>query len=114
MSWIPEAVMIRGFKIPRDIWNEGMQKCEETNCLEDWEDYFIDMDPACGRGDTLFGEIIATIEEGTARSCNETNFSWEKFSQLKNKYYAIFEKIYADHNRYFPLSCNTYVGVRYI
>lgn len=115
MSWTPEAVMIRGFKIPRDIWNEGMDKCEETNCLEDWEDYFIDMDPVCGQGDTLFGEIITTIEEGTARNCNDTtNFSWEKFSRLINKYYDIFEKIYADHNLYFPCGCNTYVGVRYI
>lgn len=116
MSWTPEAVMIRGFKIPRDIWNEGMDKCEETNCLEDWEDHFIDMDPISGKGDTFFGEIVTTIEEGTAKSYNEANtdFSWEKFSRLKNKYYAIFEKIYADHNLYFPRCYNAYVGVRYI
>lgn len=116
MSWTPETVIIRGFKIPRDIWNEGMDKCEETNCLEDWEDYFIDMDPVCGRGDTFFGEIAMTVEEGTAKSYNEANadFSWEKFSKLKNQYYAIFEKIYADHNLYFPRSCNAYVGVRYV
>lgn len=114
MSWTPETVIIRGFKIPRDIWNEGMDKCEETNCIEDWKDYFIDIDPACGKGDTFFGEIITTIEEGTARSCHDTDFSWKNFFELTNKYYAIFEKIYADHNLYFPLYCDTYVGVRYI
>ena len=54
------------------------------------------------------------IEEGTARSCNDTDFSWKKFFELTNKYCAIFEKIYADHNLYFPLYCDTYIGVRYI
>lgn len=63
MSWTPETVIIRGFKIPRDIWNEGINKCEETNCLEDWEDYFIDMDPVSGKGDTFFGEIVTTISK---------------------------------------------------
>lgn len=113
MSWTPEAVMIRGFKIPRDIWNEGMDKCEETNCLEDWEDYFIDMDPVCGKGDTFFGEIIATIEEGTAKSCNNTNFSLKDIFELTNKYTKIFKEIYANRNLLFPLP-DTYVGVRYI
>ena len=76
MSWTPEAVMIRGFKIPRNIWNEGIIKCEETDCVKDWEDYFIDMDPISGKGDTLFGEIVATIEEGTAKSYNDTNIDF--------------------------------------
>jgi hypothetical protein len=63
MSWTPEAVMIRGFKVPRNIWNEGMDKCEETNCVEDWEDYFIDMDPACGQGDTFLAKSSQLLKK---------------------------------------------------
>lgn len=113
MSWTPKAVMIRGFKVPRNIWNEGMDKCEETNCVEDWENYFIDMDPAYGKGDTFFGEIITTIEEGTAKSCNNINFSLKDIFELTNKYVKIFKEIYTNHNLLFPLP-DTYVGVRYI
>lgn len=87
-----------------------MNKCEETNCLED---YFIDMDPACGKGDTFFGEIITTIEEGTAKSCNNVNFSLKDISELTNKYVKIFKEIYTNHNLLFSFP-DTYVGVRYI
>lgn len=109
-----EAIMVRGFKIPRNIWNEGMEKCEETNSFEELEDYFIDMDPICGQGDTLFGEVITTLDAGFAKSWwDNTGFTWDSFYNLKTKFYNIFKDIYTKYDLPFPL-CETYIGSRYV
>lgn len=119
MGYELEAIMVRGFKIPRNIWNEGIEKCKETNSFEEFEDYFIDMDPICGQGDTLFGEIITTVDAGFAKSCNETGFTLESLYNsktkynLKTKFYNVFKDIYTKYNLYLPL-CKTYIGSRYV
>lgn len=110
MSWLPKTILVRGYKIPRAIWNEGLEKCGD---LEKYEDMFIDLDPVCGQGDTLFGHCIMTVEEGFAQNCYEINLSWEELMNIKDTFYEIFEELYKKYNLYIPSCSVTYVGIRW-
>lgn len=75
MSWTPQATILLGYKIPRTLWDEGIDFCEENNELIpfDWEDMFIDMDPVSGNeNETFFGKILYTLDDNDAtREFNE-------------------------------------------
>ncbi len=106
MSWTPEAIIISGYRVPRNIWQEGFKYCED-NCgkndkiPKDWEDYFIDMDaPGSNESETFFGSIIYTVpEDGPTKELSSipTNFH---ALETQNAFHEIFKNYSSVYNHY--------------
>ena len=111
MSWEPQAVVIYGYKLPRDTWNKYMGFCEE-NFLDGWEDYFIDTNPATGNGDTFFGLIVTQIDEHDSFIQLESiRANIEDLMNLDNWSDKIYYGGFIDLIKY-PI--DYYIGVRWV
>ena len=120
MSWTPEAVVISGYRVPRDIWREGFEFCEEhwntdSNIPEDWEDYFIDMDgPGGNDNETFFGSIIYTVpEDGRTKEFDTILADCRTITKVSEAFEHIFRHLYEVSGYPYP-SYNKYLGVRWI
>ena len=118
MSWTPEAVVLCGYRVSRDIWQKGFEYCED-NCEsnpaipEDWEDYFIDMDnPGGNESETFFGSIIYTVpEDGYTVEFDSIFTHYETIIKVQSAFKAIFSRFYKDA----PLpSYRKYLGCRWV
>ena len=109
MSWTHSAVIIAGYKIAREAWEEGAQRCANSpEALNTWEDYFIDLDPCAGDGDTFFGSIIYEVDE------YEHSLELSSISPDDRTINAIVEgfQIFFPNNDHPPLKL--YIGTRWI
>ena len=108
MSWNTEAIILVGYKLPRDIWEEGFQFCEKhPDILPDYEDHFIDMDPVVGDGETFFGSIIFNVDDyGPAVELNSIMAGDETIDTLTNSFQRIFPDIKSTYKKY--------IGIRWI
>lgn len=120
MSWTPEAVVISGYRVPREIWRMGFEYCEDycgknDKIPDDWEDYFVDMDGPGGNDDeTFFGSIIYTVPE----DCHTREFDtiladFTTIDKVQNAFHAIFDNFYAMKGYPLP-SYNKYLGCRWV
>ena len=109
MSWCPEAVVIYGYKLPRDKWNEGIEVYENHFLNFDISDYFIDTNPMSEDGDTFFGIITAGIgEDEPFAAITQFVISNEEVAELTNW----FIKLYGyNYDKYHP---DYYIGVRWV
>lgn len=112
MSWTAETVIISGYKVPRDIWQEV-----KNNDWEIYEDYFIDLTPHYFDSDnTFFGSIIKTIDEDDFSPYAEYDsiLSNERtIVAVRNAFETIFTSIYTEKGLPLP-KYSKYVGIRYI
>lgn len=120
MSIQAEAVVISGYKIPRELWQKGWEFCEEHwqddqfNIPSDWEDLFIDMDPISGTGETFFAATIYTVDECSAPKEFDTILADAKtILHVQRSFDIVFHNIYMESG--FPTpSFNKYLGLRWI
>ena len=120
MSWTPEAVVVSGYRIPREIWCEGFEFCEkhwktDSNIPEDWEDFFIDMDgPGGDNNETFFGSIIYTVpEDGRTKEFDTILVDRHTVETVQNAFTTIFYFIYMHKGWPLP-SYNKYLGCRWV
>lgn len=119
MSWTPEAVVVVGYRIPHNLWRKGFEYCEDhcddadTKIPEDWEDYFIGLDPIRDGGDTFFGQIIYTVpEDGLAKEFDTILADATTIRSIQKSFETIFHDFYVMTG--FPLpSFNKYLGIRW-
>lgn len=124
MSWTPEAIVISGYKVPREIWCEGFEFCESLDSKEnknefpipeDWEDYFIDMDaPGGDDTETFFGSIIYTVpEDGHTKEFDTILANFNTIDTVQTAFHKIFDHLYM--MRGWPLpQYNKYLGCRWV
>lgn len=118
MSYTPEAIVVSGYRLPREIFNLGMELCEEhweifEKDISGWEDFFIDMDLACCNGDTFFGSIIYTVpEDGRTKEFDTITADYNTIKTVQEKFHAIFDHIYKVKGWPMP-SYNKYLGIRW-
>ena len=120
MSWTPEAVVISGYRVPRNIWREGFEYCEEhcdknDKIPEDWEDYFVDMDaPGGNESETFFGSIIYTVpEDGYTKEFDTILANFSTIDNVQNAFHAIFDHLYMVKGWPLP-QYNKYLGCRWV
>lgn len=120
MSWTPEAVVISGYRVPRNIWREGFEYCEEycdknDKIPEDWEDYFVDMDaPGDSSDETFFGSIIYTVpEDGRTKEFDTILADFNTIDKVQNAFHAIFDHLYVVKGWPVP-QYNKYLGCRWV
>jgi len=111
MSWTPEAIVIRGYKIPSNIWYEFSKNPSKDE--EYYEDYLIDTNPITGEGELFFGIIIYSVTEDTPFKEIDQIIEGDMEYQMKLKFHILFDKIYDKMNMKKP-KCKTYIGSRYI
>ena len=124
MSWTPEAVVISGYKVPRELWCEGFELCEkmDNSCAEhdakipeDWEDYFIDMDaPGGDENETFFGSIIYTVpEDGRTKEFNTILADAKTINTVQDAFHYIFNHLYMVKGWPLP-TYGKYLGCRWV
>ena len=114
MSWTAETVIISGYKVPAEFWNE----VKNTNVeWEDYEDYFIDLTPHYFNSDnTFFGAIIDNFSDDDDKPYREENsvFTNEKtIVAVRDAFEHFFYNIYKERNLPLP-KYSKYYGIRYI
>ncbi len=121
MSYTVEAVVISGYRIPRHIWCEAFRFCErycDTDDLipDDWEDYFIDMDPLRGNdNETFFGSIIYNIsDDNPTTEFDKIIAKGDTIVKVKQAYNHIFSYVLSIHNIIPAPTYGKYVGMRWI
>lgn len=114
MSWLPEAVVISGYKISREFWKQGFEYCEDHDILDLWEDFFIDMDPMRDSSETFFGAIIYKVDEYTPAQEFETIVAdASTIHSIQDGFEKIFRPIYRENGIPIPLY-GKYLGIRWI
>ena len=108
MSWNTEAIIFVGYKLPQDVWTKGLEFCDaHPDILPDYEDYFIDMDPVVGDGETFFGSIIFHIDDyAPAAELSSINAGDETIDILTTSFQRIFPDVQSTYKKY--------VGIRWI
>ena len=120
MSWQPEAVVISGYRVPREIWNEVFEFCDthwqtDPDIPEDWEDMFIDMDqPGGDNHETFFGVILYNISDNDhTREFDTILANYETVEKVQDAFHKLFRHVYTVKGFPYP-SYNKYIGVRWI
>lgn len=120
MSWTPEAVVISGYRVPREIWQAGFEFCEDNwknNPIipDDWEDFFIDMDgPGGDNNETFFGSIIYTVpEDGRTKEFDTILADFSTIDKVQNAFHTIFDLLYVIKGWPVP-QYNKYLGCRWV
>lgn len=112
MSWTPEAIVVRGYKIPSNIWDEFSKNPSKDE--EYYEDYLINTNPITGKGDLFFGIIIHSVEEDIPfKEIDQLFIEDNKEYRMKVRFHLLFDHIYDKMNMERP-TCKTYIGSRYI
>ena len=119
MSYEAQAVVISGYSVPRDIWHEAFEYCDQhwktdPSIPVDWEDYFIDMNPMTGNGETFFGEIIYRVDEyAPCKEFDTILATASTIMRVQNAFDSIFTNFYMIKGYPLP-KYNKYLGVRII
>ena len=120
MSIESTAIIVSGYKIPRDIWQKGFEFCEAHwqdktyKIPEDWEDMFIDMDCISGKGDTFFGSIIYTVSDTEeTKEIDSIITHADTILHILDSFEIIFTPICKEYKCPFP-KFGKYLGLRWM
>ena len=119
MSIESTAIIISGYKIPREMWRKGFEFCEEHwqdktyKIPEYWEDMFIDMDCISGKGETFFGSIIYTVgETEETKEIDSIITHADTILHILDSFEIIFMPMFAAKKEPFP-KFSKYLGLRW-
>ena len=121
MSWEPETVVIYGYRVPREMWQDIFEYCEQNytdddqRIPDDWEDYFIDMDPACGQGETLFGKVVHSFSDDDIelKEFDSLLVDLNTIRAVEHTFDVVVRPVYENKQKSAPRA-NKYIGMRYI
>ena len=114
MSWLPQACVVAGYKIPREAGAHIYELIEDDyDIFGRYEDFIVDPDSIRGAGDIFFGKIILELEEDCEpMRFDDILFTQQDYDEVSRGYYELLDDWCTKHN--WQTHFDKYIMVRWV